>query len=488
MMANGWNLEATYLRLPTEFHDRAKPARFPRAELVIWNAPLAAQLGFQFQATSEEQLAELFAGQELPPGATPFAQAYAGHQYGGFTMLGDGRAIVLGEQLTPSGQRFDIQLKGPGPTRYSRRGDGLAALGPMLREFLISEAMHALGIPTTRSLAVVRTGERVYRDRVLPGAILTRVASSHLRVGTFEYASALRKPELLRTLMDYAITRHDPELLTKFPAVADRAREFLRAVLRRQAGLIARWMTVGFVHGVMNTDNVAISGETIDYGPCAFLDVYHPKMVFSSIDDGGRYAFSNQPTITHWNLARFAESLLAVLDDSPERAVEIATEVLNEFPEEFRTAWLEGMRAKLGLNRIEAADAELITELMTWMTSSQADFTNTFDDLAFPERLSTAPYQEAPFQAWLAKWQERRLQEEVSPEELQARMLAANPGVIPRNHRVEEALSAAETNDMRPFQRLLSAVQSPFARSAKSAWLREPPPATAPRYRTFCGT
>src|SRR4051794_10571786 len=340
----GWRFENTYSRLPDDLFTAVNPAKVPEARLSVLNHRLAGELGLDLAALSPDAAAALFAGQVLPVGSRPIAQAYAGHQFGGFTMLGDGRAILLGEHRTPDGRLVDIQFKGSGRTRFSRGGDGKAALGPMLREYIISEAMAALGIPTTRSLAVVTTGERVYRERPLRGAILTRVAASHIRVGTFEYA-ARRDESTLRALADYAIDRHYPEL-----AEAPRKYlEFFRAVADRQAALIARWQHVGFIHGVMNTDNVAISGETIDYGPCAFMNAYDPGTVFSSIDRGGRYAYGNQSAIAQWNLARFAEALLPLLDADQEKAVASAMEVLNEFPAVFERYWLAGMRKKLGL-------------------------------------------------------------------------------------------------------------------------------------------
>ncbi|MBY0227907.1 MAG: YdiU family protein [Gemmataceae bacterium] len=464
----GWRFDNTYSRLPAVFHVPAKaaPAREPR--LAVYNHRLARELGLDLP---EESLAALFSGQEPPPGAQPLAQAYAGHQFGGFTMLGDGRAILLGEHRAPDGRLFDIQLKGPGRTRFSRGGDGRAALGPMLREYVVSEAMAALGIPTTRSLAVVTTGEPVYRERPLKGAILTRVASSHLRVGTFEYAAAFQGEDAVRTLADYAIRRHYPEL-TDAPRL-----EFLRAVLERQASLIARWQLVGFIHGVMNTDNMAISGETIDYGPCAFMDAYDPATVFSSIDRAGRYAYGNQPRIAQWNLARFAETLLPLLDADTEKAVGMATGVLEEFPARYEGHWQEGMRRKLGLR---TADAGLAERLLEWMRGARADFTNTFRDLSSEEALTGEKYQDAAFQAWLAEWRAK------GPDA--ALMRSANPAVIPRNHRVEEALAAAEDrDDLSPLHALLEALASPYEERPGLERYREPNPDAA-CYKTFCGT
>jgi uncharacterized protein YdiU (UPF0061 family) len=399
-------------------------------------------------------------------------------------MLGDGRAILVGEHRTPSGRLVDIQLKGAGPTRFSRGGDGLAALGPMLREYLISEAMAALGIPTTRSLAVVTTGSPVYRESVRKGAVLTRVASSHVRVGTFEYLAARRDEPALRALADYAIDRHYPELIEaprKYLA-------FFRAVMDRQAELVARWQLVGFIHGVMNTDNMAVSGETIDYGPCAFMNAYRPDTVFSSIDHGGRYAYGNQPAIAEWNLARFAEALVPLLGPDQDKAVALATEALGEFPALFERYWLAGMRQKLGLHTGEAGDSELVRSLLGWMERSRADFTNTFRDLSSGEPPAGDRYRDPDFRAWYARWQDRLGREGRPAASACAAMRAVNPAVIPRNHRVEEALSAAaDRDDLSVLHRLLGVLASPYEEAAATALYRDPP-ADDRNYRTFCGT
>ncbi|MFO0891661.1 MAG: YdiU family protein [Isosphaeraceae bacterium] len=476
----GWRFESTYSRLPGELFTPVDPARVPDARVSILNHRLASELGLNLAALSPDAAAALFAGQALPVGSRPIAQAYAGHQYGGFTMLGDGRAILLGEHRTQDGRLVDIQFKGSGRTRFSRGGDGKAALGPMLREYVISEAMAALGIPTTRSLAVVSSGERVYREKPLRGAILTRVAASHIRVGTFEYA-ARRGESALRALADYAIDRHDPTLVE----APRKYLEFYRAVADRQASLIARWQHVGFIHGVMNTDNMAISGETIDYGPCAFMNAYHPETVFSSIDRGGRYAYSSQPGIAQWNLARLAETLLPLLDPDPETAIGLATEVLDGFPARFEECWHVGMRKKLGLQGNEAGDAELIGDLLGWMQSSRADFTNTFRDLSSEPSVAER-YQDGQFQAWHSRWRER-LGRERRPG-ADALMRSVNPAVIPRNHRVEEALSAAEEcDDLSVLHRLLEVLASPYEERPEMAQYRDPP-ADERGYRTFCGT
>ena len=467
----GWRFDNSYARLPDILFIPTHPAPVNTPRVAILNHRLAAELGLDLEAVTPEQAAALFAGQTLPTGSRPIAQAYAGHQYGGFTMLGDGRAILLGEHRTPDGRIVDIQFKGSGRTRFSRGGDGLAALGPMLREYVVSEAMAALDIPTTRSLAVVTTGEQVHRESVRKGAILTRVAASHLRVGTFEYAARIGE-ETVRELADYAIDRHDPELADE----PDEYLGFLRAVADRQAALVARWQLVGFIHGVMNTDNVAISGETIDYGPCAFMNAYDPHTVFSSIDRGGRYAYGNQPKITQWNLARLAEALLPLLAADRETAADRAMGVLGEFPAIFEGYWLAAMRKKLGLLTDEAD--ELIRPLLDWMQKSHADFTNTFRDLSQGALPSEGQYIDPEFMAWHARWKDRLVSAPL--------MRTVNPFVIPRNHRVEEALSAAEEHDdLSALQRLLEAVSSPYEAGPPEY---QEPPDDERGYRTFCGT
>jgi uncharacterized protein YdiU (UPF0061 family) len=482
--AVGWRFENTYSRLPEPLFTPATPARVAAPSVSILNHSLAAELRLDLRAVPEEISAAVFAGQLLPRGSLPIAQAYAGHQFGHFAMLGDGRAILLGEHRTPDGRLVDIQLKGAGRTRFSRGGDGRAALGPMLREYVISEAMAALGIPTTRSLAVVTTGEEVYRVTPLPGAVLTRVAASHIRVGTCEYAGALQEGKHLPALADYAIERHYPELASS----PNKYLEFFRSVTDRQAALIARWQLIGFVHGVMNTDNMAISGETIDYGPCAFMNAYDPSTVFSSIDRGGRYAYSNQPAIAQWNLARLGESLLRVLDADQEKAIALASEVLNEFPERFEGYWLDGMRRKLGLRTAELGDRELAQALLDWMEKVRADFTNTFGDLSSPELPAAELYQDSAFREWHSRWRERLAREAGPASEAFALMRSANPEVIPRNHRVEEALSAAEErHDLSILNELLAVLATPYELGSDRAKYRDPP-ADDRNYRTFCGT
>lgn len=475
----GWRLEHSYAQLPAAFHVAYSPTPVRRPEMVILNRPMAESLGLHADLLDNPAW---FSGNELPPGARPLAQAYAGHQYANFTMLGDGRAILLGEQVTPGGDRFDIQLKGSGQTPFSRRGDGRATLGPMLREYIISEAMHALGIPTTRSLAVVTTGETVHRDEPLPGAVLTRVAASHIRVGTFEYAAARGEKVALQALADYTLQRHYPEV-----AAADQPYlAFLDAVIERQASLIARWQLVGFIHGVMNTDNMALSGETIDYGPCAFMEACDPATVFSSIDRHGRYAYGRQPHIAQWNLARLAEALLPLFDDDEEKAIEIANESIGRFEPRFKHHWLAGMRSKLGLFTEESEDTTLVESLLEWMRQTQADFTNTFRDLSQPAsgQLSSNP----DYLDWYRRWQTRLGRQPQSPTEVLERMQRHNPAFIPRNHKVEEALAAAVVKgDLSVMERLLAVLAKPYDHTQRPQG-DYGAPSNLESYRTFCGT
>jgi uncharacterized protein YdiU (UPF0061 family) len=485
-----WRLEHTYSELPQLFHAPAAPTPVRDPGLVVLNRPLAADLGLDAEALDSLAGAAIFAGNALPDGARPIAQAYAGHQYGNFTTLGDGRAILLGEQITPSGARLDVQLKGAGPTRYSRRGDGRAALGPMLREFIISEAMHALGIPTTRSLAVATTGEAVYRETVLQGAVLTRIAASHIRVGTMQWGAAHNDEDALRALANYTRARHYPELGESREPDAYLA--LFEAMLARQASLIARWQLVGFIHGVMNTDNMALSGETIDYGPCAFMDAYDPETVFSSIDHGGRYAYGNQPAIANWNLARLAEAMLALFDADANRAVERATPVLDRFRPMFEEHWLDGMRAKLGLFTREAEDNALVDDLLAWMKRESADFTNTFR-LLTRERADVDTFGEfadagPDFEAWRRRLDARRARQPQSPAEVEALMRRSNPAFIPRNHNVEAALMAATSeHELAVMDRLLDVLRSPYDHDRELPDFSAPGPQERP-YVTFCGT
>jgi serine/tyrosine/threonine adenylyltransferase len=480
----GWNFDNSYACLPQTFFTRQKPTPVSSPKLAIFNETLATSLGVNIQSLQSEEGAAVFAGNKIPEGTSPLAQAYAGHQFGHFTMLGDGRAVLLGEQITPTDERFDIQLKGSGRTPYSRGGDGRAALGPMLREYIISEAMHSLGIPTTRSLAVTTIGEEIARESYLPGAVLTRVAASHLRVGTFQYAARWGSEEELRELADYAIKRHYPEIAGD----ENRYLSFLHEVIKRQAMLIAKWQLVGFIHGVMNTDNMTISGETIDYGPCAFMDTYDPATVFSSIDRDGRYAYGNQPNIGVWNLARLAEALLPLLHENQEEAVTLAQDKLSDFAQFFESNWLEGMRAKLGLFNEEEQDKPLIKDLLDMMQKHRADYTNTFRALTLDKPEETILQGTTEFTQWLERWKERLGRQEESRDSSIQLMRNSNPTVIPRNHRVEEALEAANNGDYSVMERLLEVLSNPYAYTPEQTdYTTLPAPSPRP-YQTFCGT
>ncbi len=486
-LADGYGL------LPAHFHASIAPTKVAAPRLIAFNVPLAEELGLSLDPQDHAGLAAVFSGNRLPSGSRPLALAYAGHQFGQFVpQLGDGRAVLLGEAIDRRGVRRELQLKGSGRTPFSRGGDGRAALGPVLREFLVSEAMHALGIPTTRSLAAVTTGERVWRDVPLPGAILTRVAASHVRVGTFEYFAARGDVEGLRLLADWVIERHYAPPSATPAAYA----ELLASVLERQARLVARWMQVGFIHGVMNTDNMAVSGETIDYGPCAFLDEYAAGAVFSSIDRQGRYAFANQPLAAQWNLARFAEALLPLIDPQPERALAIAEETIAPFRARFEAHWLECMRAKLGLSEPRAEDAMLARDLLELMAGARADFTLTF------RRLTDAAGEDGPgaafvrmftdrdaLHAWWARWRARVALEPATAAERRAGMRVANPWIVPRNHRIEQVIRAAvEREDFAPFEALRRALAQPFAELPDALSYAEPPREEERVLATFCGT
>ncbi len=484
-----------YARLPERFYERFAPVPVQTPHLVAFNRPLAEALGFDLSAFDAEEAAVWFAGNVVPRGAEPLAQAYAGHQFGGFVpRLGDGRAVLLGEVTDRDGRLRDIQLKGAGRTPFSRGGDGRSPLGPVLREYLVSEAMHAMGIPATRALAAVTTGERVMRGIPEPGAILTRVASSHIRVGTFQYFAARGDLEGVRELAGHVIERHYPELESQ--QGGERYLGLLEAVQARQAALIAKWMGVGFIHGVMNTDNTTISGETIDFGPCAFMEQYDPQMVFSSIDEGGRYAYSNQPWIAQWNLARLAETLLPLIDDDGDKAVERATEMLQRFPGQYEAEWLGIMRAKLGLEQAQPGDRALIEALLATMHCGRADFTLCFRQLA---AAAENPEAEAALIAlferpeeiagWLEEWRARLAQEPLDESERAQRMRLANPAFIPRNHRVQQALTAAmDENDFGPFETLLAIVTRPFDEQPGFEEYSLPAEPTERVFRTFCGT
>jgi serine/tyrosine/threonine adenylyltransferase len=481
----------SYAELPPQFFVRQTPAQVTQPELIVFNEKLGRELGLDIAAITATGAAGIFSGNILPPGADPIAQAYAGHQFGNFVpQLGDGRAILLGEVIDRSGIRRDIQLKGAGRTAFSRGGDGRAALGPVLREYLMSEAMAALGVPTTRALAAVRTGEAVMREQALPGAVVTRVLASNIRVGTFQYFAARGDADAVKTLADYAIQRHYPALRqAENPYLA-----LLGAVVEKQAYLIARWLQIGFIHGVMNTDNMTISGETIDYGPCAFLDDYDPTMVFSSIDQQGRYAFGNQPSIAYWNLARLAETLLSLLDADENRAVELATEKLQEFPAKFESFYLAGMRSKIGLQEAQEGDAALLQNLLNLMQTGKADFTLLFRRLADIVETGSSSARDlfenpASFDDWAAGWSQRLAREPMPEAARAAAMRQVNPAVIPRNYLVEEALAAAVSGgDLQPFNALLEVLQHPFEEQSGKTRYSERPPANDALYRTFCGT
>lgn len=480
----GWNLDNSYEQLPQSFFTRLNPNPVSSPKLIILNHPLAKFLGLNFEKLKDNDCAAIFAGNEIPEGAVPIAQAYAGHQFGHFTMLGDGRALLLGEQITPKGQRFDIQLKGSGRTPYSRGGDGRAALGPMLREYIISEAMHGLNIPTTRSLAVVTTGEIVFREKEEIGAILTRVADSHLRVGTFQYVSNWCSVEELRVLADYTLKRHFPEIHND----EDCYLSMLKEIIRRQASLIAKWQLVGFIHGVMNTDNMTISGETIDYGPCAFMDSYNPETVFSSIDVYGRYSYGNQPNIAAWNLSRLAEALLPLISDNEKLAVKLAKDVISNFDDLYHNNWIMGMRAKLGIFNIEIEDEALIGKLFSIMEKYGADYTNTFRALTLNKFDDMMIFDTEEFVKWHEMWQARLDRQREPRESSYELMKSSNPAIIPRNYRVEDALEAAINGDYSVMEKLNDVISSPFEYSVKQDEYAKLPKKRNCAYRTSCGT
>jgi uncharacterized protein YdiU (UPF0061 family) len=486
-----FGFDNSYLRELDGFYVPQRADTVPAPRWLKFNHALANELGLSAEALDTPEGASIFSGNVLPQGATPIAQAYAGHQFGNFVpQLGDGRALLLGEVIDRTGQRRDIQLKGSGRTPFSRGGDGKAAIGPMLREYLMGEAMHHLGIPTTRALAVVATGESVRRDTLLPGAVLTRIAASHIRIGTFEYFAARNDYARVRRLADYTLRRHYPELFGQ-PYI-----EFLRAAAARQARLIARWMSVGFIHGVMNTDNMTLSGETIDYGPCAFMEHYDPASVFSSIDHAGRYAYGNQPVMAQWNLARFAETLLPLLDEDIDQAARLATEVLNSFPQQYQNAWLAIMRTKLGLARAENEDGALAQGYLDALQAGQADYTLAWRYLADAAESSPARLRSVLrgstdlLDEWLPRWLARLSREARPVAEIAGDMRRVNPYLIPRNHLVELALEAATlNNDMVPFNQLLEALSAPHVeREAAQSYASPASPEQTRGYRTFCGT
>lgn len=479
----GWQFEDSYLKLPSLFFSPMPLQPVAKPEIAIFNHALAASLGLSGYECDQTAWALMLSGSQMLPNSKPSALAYAGHQFAHFTMLGDGRALWLGEHVTPQKQRFDIQLKGSGPTPYARRGDGRATLGPMLREYLISEAMHAFRIPTTRSLAVVSTGENVYRGSMQPGAVLTRVASSHIRVGTFEYAASLADPAALKALLDYTVKRHVPTELQEIGA----AIALLEHVKQTQVALICEWMRVGFIHGVMNTDNMALSGETIDYGPCAFMDHYHPNTVFSSIDQQGRYAFSNQPWIAQWNFTRLVECVLPLIHADEKEAMKVAEQQVVHFAELFQTEWLNMMRAKLGLVNKEEGDLKLVHDLLVLMQQHEYDYTNTFRALSEQQNPLDAAHQGA--KEWHDAWQARILRQPISLQASSELMCCKNPVLIPRNHQVDKALSDAVNNaDLSAFKRCLKAYQHPYENRSEFADLKQLPTMQERVIETFCGT
>ena len=477
-----WNFDNSYSKLPESFKEHIKPIKVKRPELVLLNEGLAKELDLNFSHVGKEELSALFAGNVLPENSNTIAQAYAGHQFGNFTMLGDGRAILIGEHLSKDKIRYDIQFKGSGKTAFSRNGDGRAALGPMLREYIISESMHNLNIPTTRSLAVVKTGENIIREVDLEGAILTRVASSHIRVGTFQYIAARNKIDELKILFDYVIKRHFPKL----DESKNKPIEFLKIVLQKQIDLVVNWMRVGFIHGVMNTDNMSIAGETIDYGPCAFMDIYDPKTVFSSIDQMGRYAYCNQPIITKWNLSRLAESLIPLIDDEQNKAIELATKIINSFEKKYEDKWLEMMRQKIGLFGEEEKDKFLILDLLTWMHKKKVDYTNTFGHLMNVENIKDKVYDDIELKEWKKRW-ERRLLINSSLEKSMKLMKSVNPLIIPRNHKVEESLKEANQNNFKPLNNLIKVLEKPY-NNQNEIQEYQYPKNSKEKYQTFCGT
>jgi uncharacterized protein YdiU (UPF0061 family) len=476
----------SYARLPPHFFQRVDPTPVAEPKLIEVNRALAEELGID----ADRLTAAMLAGNEVPAGAEPLAMAYAGHQFGNFVpQLGDGRAILLGEVIDRAGRRRDIQLKGSGMTAFSRRGDGRAALGPVLREYLLGEAMAAFGIPTTRALAAATTGQPVFRETVLPGAVLTRVAASHLRVGTFQFFAARQDHDGLKALADYAIARHYPEAAK----AAKPYRAFLEAVVERQAALLARWQGIGFIHGVMNTDNCSIAGETIDFGPCAFLDGFDPDKVFSSIDQGGRYAYSNQPRMAQWNLFRLAECLLPLLADAEQDAVAEAELALERYKSAFDEAYLAVMREKLGLLSAQPDDLALSQDFLALMAASEADFTLAFRRLCDAEANEDALLplfaDKEAIEAWLSRWRARIGQEAASPEDRLAAMRLANPAIIPRNHRIEAVIRAAtDQGDFAPFREMLAALADPTTDRPDFVLYEQPPQPEERVLRTFCGT
>ncbi len=482
-MTIGWCFDNTYSKLPDSFKENINPIPVKKPELIILNKELAKQINLDFSSLDNKSISELFAGNSLPSGSKSIAQAYAGHQFGHFTMLGDGRAVLIGEHLSKKKERYDIQFKGSGKTSFSRNGDGRAALGPMLREYIISEAMYNLGIPTTRSLAVVKTGEEVIRETSLNGAILTRVALSHIRVGTFQYIAARQRKDELEILLNYVIERHYPNIENS----KNKSIDLLKTVLDKQIDLVINWMRVGFIHGVMNTDNMSISGETIDYGPCAFMDIYDPKTVFSSIDQMGRYAYCNQPIITKWNLSRFAECLIPLIDKDQNKSIKVATEIIDSFEKKYEEKWLNMMRDKLGLFGAEDKDKSLILDLLTWMHQKKVDYTNTFCHLMNFKIDGKENFQDSDFQNWKKRWQKRLKVNNNTPEKYMKLMRSVNPLIIPRNHKIEEVLVEANLDNFEPMNKILDLLKNPY-NDHDNLLEYQIPSNSGKNYQTFCGT
>ena len=483
-MTIGWHFDNSYSKLPKIFKEDINPAPVNSPKILIFNKDLAKKLDLDFSNISKDNLSKIFSGNILPEGSNSVAQAYAGHQFGHFTMLGDGRAVLIGEHLTNKSERFDIQFKGSGKTPYSRGGDGRAVLGPMLREYIISEAMHSLKIPTTRSLAVVKTGEDVAREQISKGAILTRVALGHLRVGTFQYIAAKQNIDDLEILINYTIEKYYPNIRSS----KNKALDLLNVLIEKQTQLVIDWMRVGFIHGVMNTDNMSISGETIDYGPCAFMDTYDPKTVFSSIDKLGRYAYDNQPKITKWNLTRFAECLIPLISKNEDEAINLATAALDKFEKNYETKWLNMMRDKLGLYGEDKDDKNLIMELLNWMQKNNVDYTNTFIFLMNKKIKDPEAYNNADFDLWKIKWVKRLTMFNNSHDKSMELMHSTNPMIIPRNHKVEEALTLASNGDLTLFNKLIGILKNPYLVNSNDFKFMSPTPHSDKKYQTFCGT
>ena len=480
----GWYFDNSYSKLPDIFKEDTSPIPVKSPEILILNKDLAKDLDLDFSNIDNEMLSKIFSGNLLQEGSHPIAQAYAGHQFGHFTMLGDGRAVLLGEHVTKKKEKYDIQFKGSGRTPFSRNGDGRAALGPMLREYIISEAMHSLNISTTRSLAVVKTGEDVIREQVLKGAILTRVAQGHIRVGTFQYIAAKQNISDLEILTNYTIEKYYPNIKSS----KNKALDLLNVLIEKQTQLVIDWMRVGFIHGVMNTDNMSVSGETIDYGPCAFMDIYDPKTVFSSIDQLGRYAYDQQPKITKWNLTRFAECLIPLISKNEDDAVKLATNALDNFEQNYENKWLNMMRDKLGLFGEDKDDKNLIMELLTWMYKKKADYTNTFVFLMNKKIVDHEMYNDVDFKLWKIKWVKRLNMFGATKEKSMKLMRSTNPMVIPRNHKIEESLMLADEDDLTLFNKLIEILKNPYQVNKSDLELMSTTPYSNKKYKTFCGT